>query len=315
MCYNKIIGDIMVIINKNKLKKIVDDIIYKINNQYLIQINSYPLTKKEVIEKNNKDLFYNPNEYPLLKGIEDYYWNYRAINISDKKNQNIFIGIDCYNNFIKVHSDKFLVDFYVTVYHEIRHSLQNLNIDICKYLEDIFKVENILNFFCYEYYISNKNNFLMEIDANEYAVNNVINIFNNIKVINYLNQKKKHLYNQYKVYNFNKNFDQLKLLVYKHKLLSKDQFLSIFFDEDKCLNLNEIIKNDSFRSLSKLFQVDIINYYIEDVSKLDDEDKIYILDMISGLNYNDKTIIKFNHLSKIRNIIDNIQINKSFRFK
>lgn len=305
----------MVIINKNQLKKIVNDIIYETNNQYSIQINSYPLTKMEVIKKNNKDLLYNPNEYPLLKTIEDYYWNYRATNISDKESQNVFIGIDCYNNFIKVHSDKFLVDFYITVYHEIRHSLQNLNIDICKYLEDIFKLENLLIFFNYEYYISNRNNFLMEIDANEYAVNSVTNLFDNIKMNNYINAKKKYLYNQYKVYNFNKNFDQLKFLVYKYKLLSKDRFLSIFFDENKCLDLNEIIKNESFRFLSKLFQVDIINYYIDDVSKLDDNDKSYVLDMISVLNYNDKTIKKFNHLSKMRNIIDNIQTNKSFSFK
>ena len=315
MCYNTFIGDIMIIINKKGLKRIVNDTVNIINNQYSIQINTYPLTKMEVIEKNKKDLFNNPEKYPLLKIIENYYWNYRAVNISDKKSQNIFIGIDCYNNFTKIHSDKFLVDFYVTVYHEIRHSLQNLSIGIDKYLENIFKIENILIFFSYKYYLVNKNNFLMEIDANEYAVNNVINIFNNIKMIDYLNEKKKRLSLQCKHYNFNQNFDRLKLLVSKYKSLSKDSFISIFFNDDKNYDLNQIIKNESFKSLSNLFQLDIINYYIADVAYLDVEDKMYILNMIDSFNYNDKTLKKFDHLSKIHNIIDKIQINKSFRLK
>ena len=71
MCYNTFIGDIMIIINKKGLKRIVNDTVNIINNQYSIQINTYPLTKMEVIEKNKKDLFNNPEKYPLLKIIEN----------------------------------------------------------------------------------------------------------------------------------------------------------------------------------------------------------------------------------------------------
>lgn len=302
----------MLILTQSKLKKIVYDIVYKENKKYLININSYPLTKKELMEKNKSDLIINPDKFPILKPLEILYSKYSAVNIGnrDANNQNIFIAIENYDNFLKIHSNKFLIDYYTSIYHEVRHSLQNLNIGVCSYLESIMNLENILIFFDYLYYVENKQNFLLELDADDYAYLNILEIFGENKyILNKINNLKYKL----KQYDFDKNFDRLKILILKYPQLSKDNLVKIFYVEKGFISLDELVRKREFISLNKLFQIDIINYYINDY--LDDYTKFYIVDLINNIDYNQMKKNRFGHLAKIKKILNVVNKRNYQKYK
>ncbi len=269
----------MRILTRKKLKEIINFIVKKEEDKYNIDIDMYALSKKELQEK-KLEVIDRQKNFPFNFINSKNYFSLRSIYSNYKSDGSIFIGIDNYLKYIPISYKNSKEYFMITLHHEIRHLLQDLNINCTNYLDNIFKIENLVYYFDFKYYIENKNIFLFEIDADGYAYYNVLLMLmhdDNVskKELDHIKSKIKNYKERLGLYNFSVIFNRLVKLVQKYPVMAKDSFLKIFFNENGVLkDFNVIISNQDFNNLDAKFRLDIVYYYKEQYLLDDDFNNI-----------------------------------------
>lgn len=265
----------MKVLTKKELQKIANNIITSENTLYNINIQLFALTKEELL--NEKENFDKMNvDFPFQCINNNNYGNFPAVYSKQGDNLSVFMGIENYVSILPTFFNRQKYRFITSLYHEIRHGLQDININNSQYMNLIFKMENIINYFNFSYYVKNKNKFLIEIDAGLYAYNKALNYVLNEKRIKkeILYDIKRNIINfeqRKKQYDFDFIFQGLVDLVAKYPRLAKDGFLSIFFDNNGHLkNISSIINDENFIKLDYLFKIDVVYYFKGDINNIKD---------------------------------------------
>ena len=314
----------MNVLNSENLKKITEKIKIDEEKKYHQKIAVYAFTKKELFEYKKK---LDDNEKWIFSFIDDQnYWNYRALCWCCKEKSAVFIGVDNYVNYFSFFNDLVERKFVLNLYHEIRHVLQDLNINNSEYMNNVFDLENIIIHFSYPLYIKKKNKFLCEIDADKYALSNTKKYLlktnsDSLKEIEKLKRQQK--LNDINLYNYDIKFlfCELENIVFKIPGINNEiKLIKLLFDnEGKIKDIVEILENNEFKKLNNLFQIDIIYYfYINNMCLSKSNNMIKkILENLINTGF-DNT---YNHLAKINelnNYINQSKIlikNKNFKNK
>lgn len=289
-------------LTKNELQKLANNIITTENNLYNVDISLFALTKEELSNKKEHCIKVNA-DFPFRFIDNSNYYNFPAVYSKYGNRMFVFMGVENYARIFPIFLKKQKYKFIASLYHEIRHGLQDANVNNSNYMNLIFKIENIINYFNFSYYVENKNKFLLEIDADLYAYSKLLNFVVKEKNVNKdvlcdIKENINKLKMRSKQYEFDFIFRGLVDLVAKYPLLAKDEFLSIFFDSKGNLkNIFSIINNEKFKKLDYLFKVDVIYYFKKNINDIKNE-----IILFTNMDENIQLERGDNHIKKI-NII------------
>lgn len=222
---------------------------------------------------------------------------------------------------LKDKNDNDLTNSLMTIYHEIRHAIQENRLldDVSNFVVDIEFIAKFNDYKCSVNYSNNAkfhNKFFFEIDANIYSISKTLEYINdnNIKDadMNLIQTRKSRAINYYNSYNFDyyletainsiKKKDANKEDVYVHNL-SKTNIISIFntfldynFDFK---NLDDIINNPKFLNIDEDTKNILLtsNLFLNSVHP-------------NELSSNAKSILEENILIKEKEINERIHLNK-----
>lgn len=323
-------------ININEIQEYCKSIVEKeiINENMEISIN--PIT---LVEFYNTDIF---KQQTKLKRTQEKLYLRKVAGLFSHQNQKIYIFTD---NLEKKHNIdieyKFPLVLYV-LYHELRHQMQYSNKVFTQYEKFISQIEEFFINLNPTDYKLNHSGYFREIDANLYAYN---------KVLKYIKEKHPPIYHKAKHFLETKwiteskyyyiNYDSQQLFDKLYKFCKSRNYaiillniekLDIFIDHfNNFRPLNKIIKLSKKENISKDILLTVLGSkaYLKqlNISKLNMEEKLFILDIINKLIekenirlneniefYKEQKLNNKEHLKSIKNILLKIKYHHTLKY-
>lgn len=245
-----------------KLKELADKIAKEEKDKYGINVNICPMTIVEYYKSDifKKSLSLNTNlkgKFNLMAFIVPL--KYGAV--SEPLNKKVAIFIKDINKIKRIDAESLFAFYISNMYHEVKHHLQQKHRknESLNFEAFIYDIENIVQYFNEKDYLSNYDDYFVEIDANLYGVHNALEYLKKHDAISagaltYLGKLKEECDDGLRRYDFQRIFELFHtILLEKSEIQIGDLGIwgKFFYNSDK-----------TFKTIGQI--LDISNGYIDD---------------------------------------------------
>lgn len=235
----------------NEMKELSKKIINEECIKYNVELEYCPITFIENLNKQLNDNYsLNRKVYEFAnsicnKGLFNQLSNSICLYLSNFEIIEMFDG-----------SEECLIHLIKTTYHEMKHKLQWENIYLNNPENFIHFIENICIKYNNKDYKLHHDDYLIEIDADEYGWNMTKQYFdkiNNDKYDDIISKNKDNVELRKALYNSQNKIDMFNSILRKNPdIINKCPFLKTFYDEKGDFkDINDIVKNDNFFNFNK----------------------------------------------------------------